>query len=236
MTTNELLDKMGTAAFGTFFTNEIRAIFTRDSEAGKYGTEAKEYNASIRALRKDLSDQKLSLLSEYEELCCKIQDYSAQYGFIAGVYCGFKQILTFDREYDGGFDKYVVEEIALEPNMQRHTENYANIEKRNEVHGKITDGESKKIQKAMVVVECYWSQVAHSASLDGFYCGYRAAGYITDRVALTETSYMQRVSKQVTMEHALGYIESYSETERRLMRENAQKENQTVSESPTTGK
>ena len=83
MTTNELLDKMGTAAFGTFFADEIRAIFTRDSEAGKYGTEAKEYNASIRALRKDLSDQKLSLLSEYEELCCKIQDYSAQYGFIA---------------------------------------------------------------------------------------------------------------------------------------------------------
>lgn len=153
MTTNELLDKMGTAAFGTFFTDEIRAIFTRDSEAGKFGTEAKEYNASIRALRKVLSEEKLSLLSEYEALCRKIQDFSAQYGFIAGVYCGFKQILTFDREYDGGFDKYVVEEIALQPNMQRHTENYANIEKRNEVHGKITDGESKKIQKAMVAVE-----------------------------------------------------------------------------------
>ena len=234
MTTNELLDKMGTAAFGTFFTDEIRAIFAKDTEAGKYGTEAKEYNASIRALRKDLSDQKLSLLSEYEALCCKIQDYSAQYGFFAGVYCGFKQILTFDREYDGGFDKYVVEEIALQPNMQRHTENYANIEKRNEVHGKITDGESKKIQKAMVPVECYWSQVAHSASLNGFYCGYRAAGYITDRVALTETNYMQRVSKQITVEHALGYIESYSETERRLTRENAQKKNQKAAEAPVT--
>lgn len=236
MTTNELLDKMGTAAFGTFFTDEIRAIFARDTDAGRYDRETTEYHTAIRTLRKVLSEEKLSLLSEYEALCSKIQDYSAQYGFIAGVYCGFKQILTFDREYDGGFDKYVIEEIALQPNMQRHIENYANIEKRNEVHEHITDGESKKVKNAMVLIECYWSQVAHSASLNGFYCGYRAAGYITDRVALTETNYMQRVSKQITVEHALGYIESYSETERRLTRENAQKKNQKAAETPATGK
>lgn len=232
MTTNELLEKMGAAAFGPFFMEEIRAIFERDSEAGKYGSETKEYNAAIRALRKMLSEEKLSLLTEYEGLCRKIQEYSAQYGFIAGVFCGFKQILTFDCEYDGGFDKYVVEDVSLNPKMQRHTENYANIKKRNEVHGRIIEGESKKVRKAMVPVECYWSQV----SLNGFYCGYRAAGAITDRVALTECNYMHRISKQVTMEHALGYIESYSETERRQEREKAQEMKQAVPEASTTGK
>lgn len=235
MNTNELLTKMGDAAFGPLYHDEICAIFARDVEAGKYGSEEKEYKAAMKRLQKLLPEDKLPLLSEYEALCVQIRHYSAKYGFIAGVYCGFKQILTFDQEYDGGFEQYVVEEVGLKPKMERHTENYANIEKRNEVHQKIIDSESKKVSNAMVPVECYWSQVAHSASLSGFYCGYRAAGAITDMVALTENNYIRRVSKQVTMEHALGYIESYSEMERRKEREQeaARKKNESDAASQT---
>lgn len=219
MNTNELLTKMGDAAFGSLYYDEICAIFARDVESGKYGSEEKEYKAAIKKLQKLLSEEKLSLLREYEALCTQIRQYSARYGFIAGMYCGFKQILTFDHEFDGGFNKYVVEDVAWMPKMRHHTQNYSNIENRNKVHQKILDGESKKVRKAMVPVECYWSQVAHSASLNGFYCGYRAAGAITDTVAMTENDYMRRVSKQITMEHTLGYIESYSEMERRRERE-----------------
>lgn len=219
MNTNELLTKMGETAFGSLYHDEICAIFSRDVEAGKYGSEEKDYKAAKKRLQKLLPEGKLPLLTEYEALCMQIRQYSARYGFIAGVYCGFKQILTFDQEYDGGFEKYVVEDVALKPKMERHTQNYANIEKRNAIHQKLLDGESKKVSKDMVPVECYWSQAAHSASLNGFYCGYRAAGAITDTVALTENNYMRRVSKQITMEHALGYIESYAETERRKDRE-----------------
>ena len=214
MNTNELLTKMGDATFGSLFQDEICAIFARDVEAGKYGSEEKEYKTAMKRLQKLLQEDKLALLGEYEALCVQIRQYSARYGFIAGMYCGFKQILTFDQEYDGGFEKYVVEEISLMPKMQRHPQNYANMEKRNAVHEKIIADAPKKVRNAMVPVECYWSQVAHSASMNGFYCGYRAAGAITDRVALTEANYIHRVSKQVTMEHALGYIESFSEKER----------------------
>lgn len=219
MNTNELLTKMGDAAFGSLFQDEICAIFARDVEAGKYGSEEKDYIAAKKRLQKLLPEDKLTLLNEYEALCVQIREYSARYGFIAGMYCGFKQILTYDQEYDGGFNKYVVEDVAWMPKMQRHTQNYANINKRNEVRERIVDGETKKVSKAMVCVECYWSQVAHSASLNGFYCGYRAAGAVTDTVAMTENNYMRRVSKEITMEHALGYIESYAEMERRLARE-----------------
>ena len=105
--------------------------------------------------------------------------------------------------------------------MERHTANYANINKRNDVYSQIVDGADKRTHNSMVSVDCYWSQVAHSASLNGFYCGYRAAGSITDRVALIEHHYMDRISKQITMEHTLGYIESYSDIERRIEREKA---------------
>lgn len=221
MTTNELLNKMQEAAFAPFYQEEINAIFNLDVSSGEYEREAQDYTNAMKHLTKKLDTDKLFLLSEYEDICQQIREFSARYGFIAGIFCGFKQIFTSDRAIDGGFNKYVVDDIALKPRMERHTENYANINKRNEVYSQIVDGADKHTHNKMVLIDCYWSQIAHSASLNGFYCGYRAAHSITDRVALMEYNYTDRISKQITMEHTLGYIESYSDKERRCERKNA---------------
>ena len=221
MTTNELLAKMEEAVFAPFYQEEIKAIFNHDVSSGKFESETQDYTNAMKHLSKKLDPDKLALLSEYESLCQQIREFSARYGFIAGIFCGFKQLFTPDRAIDGGFNKYVVEDIAWKPRMERHTANYANINKRNDVYSQIVDGADKRIHNSMVSVDCYWSQVAHSASLNGFYCGYRAAGSITDYVALMEHHYMDRISKQITMEHTLGYIESYSDIERRIEREKA---------------
>ena len=47
MNTNELLTKMGDTVFGSLYHDEICAIFAQDVEAGKYGSEEKEYKAAI---------------------------------------------------------------------------------------------------------------------------------------------------------------------------------------------
>ena len=219
MTTNELLTKMEEAAFAPFYQEEIKAIFDHDVSSGKFDAETRDYTNAMKYLSKKLDPEKLTLLSEYESICQQIREFSARYGFIAGIFCGFKQLFTPDRAIDGGFNKYVVEDIAWKPRMERHTANYANINKRNDLYSRIVDGADKRTHNGMVSVDCYWSQVAHSASLNGFYCGYRAAGSITDQVALMEHHYMDRISKQITMEHTLGYIESYSDIERRIERE-----------------
>lgn len=221
MFTKDFLKQIEAAAFGPFFHEEIRSIFQQDTADGKYGNEEKEYLAAMKVLQKKLSEEKLVLLGEYEAICQKIREFSAQHGFIAGIYCGFKQLFTEDDALDGGFDKYVVEEIAWKPRMERHAANYANIEKRNEIYGQIETNEPKAIGKKMVIVSCYWSQAAHSASLNAFYCGYRAALSIKDYIAPFEGNYMARIRKELAMEHHLGYIESYSEIERRREREQA---------------
>lgn len=70
----------------------------------------------------------------------------------------------------------------------------------------------------MTSICCYWDQAAHSASLNGFYCGYRAALGITFSVT-PFNHYLSAVSsKLLTMEHRLGYIKSYSEIENELER------------------
>lgn len=219
MFTKDFLAQIEQAAFGPFFHEEIRNIFEQDAAKGKYGSEKTEYLSAMKALRKKLADEKQTLLSEYEAVCQQIREFSAQHGFIAGMYCGFKQLFTLDSEIDGGFDKYVVQDIGWKPKMERHTANYANIEQRNQIYGQIEADEPESIGKKMVIVSCYWSQVAHSASLNAFYCGYRAALSIKDRIAPFEGDYTVRVRKELAMEHQLGYIESYSEIERRLERE-----------------
>lgn len=219
MFTNDFLKQIEEAVFAPFFHEGIRSIFQQDVAAGKYGDEEKDYLNAMTVLKKKLSEEKMSLLYEYEAICQQIREFSAQHGFIAGIYCGFKQLFTDDHAIDGGFNKYVVEEIAWMPRMERHTSNYANIEKRNEIYGQIESEEPKLIGKKMVIVSCYWSQAAHSASLNAFYCGYRAALCIKDSIAPLEGNYIARIRKVLTMEHQLGYIESYAEIERRQDRE-----------------
>lgn len=219
MFTKDFLAQIERAAFGPLFHEEIRCIFQKDIAKAKFGSEGADYLDAMKLLQKQLSAEKQMLLNDYEAVGQQIREFSAEYGFTAGIYCGFRQLFTHDCAVDGGFQKYVVEDISMKPKMEHHADNYANIEKRNVLYGQLSADESEATIERLVAVSCYWSQAAHSASLNGFYFGYRAALSIKDRIAPFEGDYMARVCKQLAMEHQLGYIESYSETERRLERE-----------------
>lgn len=218
MLTKDFLSQIRSAAFAPYFHEEICQLFQAGVEKGDFGDQQKEYERAIKQLSAHLVPDKIQALAEYESTSMLIREYAASFGFTAGIYCGFKQIFTADREEDGGFFRHVVEEIAMRPRMERHHENYANMEKRNEAYDKITKGESEQIVDLMTIVCSYWDQVAHSASLNGFYCGYRAALSITFSVT-PFNHYLSAVSsKLLTMEHRLGYIKSYSEIENELER------------------
>lgn len=219
MTTRKLIEAIATNAFGEGFQEEIRNIYRRDVANGEFAAEEKDYADAIAALMAALSSEKTSLLSEYEETCVKIREFSASYGFIAGLYCGFKQYFTPEREDDGGFGRYVSDDIALMPKMKRHFENYANIEHRNEIGTSIIDGMDEEMHEHFVSVECAWSQRAHSASINGFYAGYRAALAILDRIEPFSCCSVKMNSKVLSMEHRLGYIRSFEEIERQQERD-----------------
>lgn len=225
MITKDFLRQIQDAVYAPYFHEEMCRQFQAAVEKGEFAKEQREYDQAVKTLSKQLSELKRQYLIQYEECCKLIREYSGAYGFKAGVYSGFKQKFTLDRAYDGGFDQYVVSDIGLMPNMKRHTANYSNIEKRNELHNKIIADEPKKVSKLMVVLECYWSQAAHSASLNGFYCGYRAAMDIAFQIAPFEGNYNEMTSKVLSMEHHLGYIKSYSEIERETERAQANPKN-----------
>lgn len=213
-TTKKLLEEIGAVAFGTEYQANIRGVYQKHVDAGDFATEEREYAAAKAALPNLLSAEKLTLLDELDEVCRKIREYSASYGFTAGLFCGFKQYFTNDQEADGGFNKTVAEDIAMQPRMQRHFDNYANIERRNNLAHQLCENESKEVSEHIVSIECTWSQRAHSASINGFYCGYRAAMEVIDKVLPFDCCKVKMAGKILSMEYWLGYTKPYEERER----------------------
>lgn len=213
-TTKELLKEMGTLAFGSEYQANIREIYQKNVDAGKFCTEENDYTDAKAALPNLLSTKKLALLEEMEDACREIREYSASYAFVAGLFCGFKQYFTDDAEADGGFDQTVVKDVAMQPKMQRHFENYANIQKRNDLSQQLDDVAPKDAKEHLVSIECAWGQRAHSASINGFYCGYRAALDVIEKVQPFDCCKVKMAGKILSMEYWLGYTKTYEDRER----------------------
>lgn len=222
MLTKDFLSAIQSAVFAPYFHEEIRNQFQADVKKGTFEKEQHEYELALAQLSARLTPEKRKVLSEYENTSTLIREFSASFGFTAGIYCGFKQLFTLDREEDGGFFSHVVDEIATRPRMEYHYENYANLQKRHELYTRIIESESEQIVDLMTIICCYWDQAVHSASLNGFYCGYRAALGITFTVTPFNHSLSTVSSKLLTMEHRLGYIKSFPEIENELERKQNQ--------------
>ena len=115
-------------------------------------------------------------------------------------------------ELPEGSEDLVFQDLLMQPKMQRHHKNYANIELCNKIDREIMDTLNEQDQEYMVSVACAWQQRVYSAAMDGFYCGYRAAYNMME--SINPLVQIQHVDKILTMEYHLGYIKPYSEVER----------------------
>lgn len=110
MSTRKVLKEMLENCLGAAYQQEIRNRYQRNVEKDVYGVEEREYDAGIAELTILFSQEKKAQLAEYEKTCSSLREYAARYGFLAGIYCGFKQYFTSAHEADGGFTKYVCDE------------------------------------------------------------------------------------------------------------------------------
>ena len=207
MTTKDFLNDICQNAFGDAYQKEIRNMYSRSVSAGNYTEEETEYQEATDYLHTVFNSKEIALLDEYEHTCAEIQDFSASYGFRAGLLCGFKQFFTNDHNEDGGFSKYVSQQIAMMPNMCTYSENFQNIEHRNTLYSQLCN-KSEIVHTHMVSLDCTWSQRAYSASIYGFYCGYHAALTIIDEVMPLPFTSALNIRKTLMMEHRLGFIKT----------------------------
>lgn len=219
MFTQDFLKQIKDAIYQPYFMEGILTLHKDRVEAGEYRIEIRDYNNGLEVLIPTLSDDEKTQFAEFEELCQAIQKQYALHGFLAGVYAGFRHAFTGAREVDAGYDKYVMNEVMMLPNMKRNQELYQAVVKRNKIYKVLAEGRVKDCNSPLVCISCYWDEMACSAGSIAFYCGYRAAGSITDRFGLMETDYIARTSKLLMLEHSFGYIETVAERDRRLERQ-----------------
>lgn len=208
MSTRKILEGILENGLGAAYQEAIRKRYLRSVEEGIFETEEREYDAGIAGLEISFSPEKKAQLTEYEKTCSSLREYAAKYGFLAGIYCGFKQYFTSEGDADGGFARYVSDEIHRMPKMMRHKAYYADIECRNKLADAMETGSTGKVQYHIVSVECAWDQRSYCASIDGFYLGYHAAVAILEEIEPYSFPALKLESNILCMEHRFGYIET----------------------------
>lgn len=208
MKVKDLLAGMENRAMDSLFQEGICKLYDEKD----YGDTEPDCKAGYEHLLPLLTEEQKMSLEHMERTYIKRRSYAAIYGFKCGIFGAFRQYFCASQALDGGFQDLVCDDLLTQPGMQRHHENYANIELCNEIDRSITETLSEEDQEHIVCIVCAWQQRVYSAAMDGFYCGYRAAYEIMD--VIDPLVKVRCVDKILTMEYHLGYIQPYSEVER----------------------
>lgn len=208
MNVKDIIEGMADRAFKFSFLQGIKYLY----DSRDYGDTEPDYQKGFNHLMSLLTNKQKEDLNRMENAYTERRYFAAEYGFKCGLYGAFRQFFGCSGVRDGGFEDLVADDLLMQPKMQRHRSNYANIELCNKIDTEIMETLTEKDQEHMVAVVCAWQQRVYSAAMDGFYCGYRAAYEIMDLV--NPLVKVQCVDKILTTEYHLGYIKPYSEVER----------------------
>lgn len=204
MTSTQVIRDIFQNGLDANFLQQLRNMYQRNVAGGAFAELEEEYTTGITALKSTPSSDVAKKLNKYEHICSELWEYSSRYGFIAGLFCGFKQYFTDDQDADGGFLRTVWNEIAVTPQMMQHINYYTNIEQQNMLAREIEAAIDAAAYYHFVSVQCAWDQRSYSASIDGFYLGYRSAIAILGVVNPQSISSLKMESKLLSMEHNLA--------------------------------
>lgn len=208
MNIKDLLCGMGNRAMDSQFLKDICALYNPKD----YGDTEPDCEVGYRHLLPLLSEEQKRNLEKMEQAFASRQAYAAKYGFKCGLFGAFRQYFSASDAQDAGFQDLICDDLLTQPKMQRHQENYADIELCNQLEQSILDDLREEDREYMVSISCAWQQRVYSAAHDGFYCGFRAAyDVMDDIVPMTKIRNMDKI---LITEYLMGYIQPYSEIER----------------------
>ena len=201
MNVRDLLCGMEDRAMDSQFLKDICAIYNPKD----FGDTEPDCDMGYRHLLPLLTvDQKTSL-EKMEQAYIQRRTYAAKYGFMCGLFGAFRQFFGVSGVQDAGFQDLLCDDLLTQPKMQRHQENYADIELCNQLEQSIMDTLSEEEREHMVSITCAWQQRVYSAAHDGFYCGFQAANDI--REAIVPMARIQNMGKILATGYVMGYVQ-----------------------------
>ena len=201
MNVRDLLCGMEDRAMDSQFLKDICAIYNPKD----FGDTEPDCEVGYRHLLPLLTvDQKTSL-EKMEQAYIQRRAYAAKYGFKCGLFGAFRQYFGASVAQDAGFQDLLCDDLLTQPGMQRHQENYADIELCNQLEQAILDGLSEEDQEHVVSITCAWQQRVYSAAHSAFYCGYQAGWKITE--AIMPMAKIQNMGKILATGYVMGYVQ-----------------------------
>ena len=211
MKINDVLTQIETAALGSDFNRAVEALYWDQVRKDQFDETENEYEEGKASLISLLTDERASSFNELETRYAENMEYASRFAFKCGVFSAFRQFFTANSEIDGGFDSVLSKSLSSMPGMKHHVNYYDNTQRCLEIIQRLNEGLSESAQVALTNVEYAWENRIHNTGLLGFYLGYRAAFDLMDEVR--PLSRMECISKILTMEFALGFIQPYKEHE-----------------------
>lgn len=212
MTVQDLLVNLDSLAMGEVFQQAIEEFYVASLRRLDDNTIERDYTSARSYFDSTLSHEQITKIHQIEELNSACRSYSAKYGFKCGLYGAFKQYFTPGGDADGGFDSILCMDLLTQPRMQRHHENYARIVKVQQLIQEVDDMLDPAAASHLVSFCCAWNDRIYNASLQGFYCGYRAAYAVIENIE--PLGKIRNIDKILSTEYYLGFTHPYAEVER----------------------
>lgn len=212
MTVQDLLVNLENLAMGTVFQQAIEEFYAGSLQHLDANTIEADYISAKAHFDSVLSNEQITKIQQIEELNSACRAYSAKYGFKCGLYGAFKQYFTQHGDADGGFDSILCVDLLTQPRMQRHHKNYARIVKVQQLTQEVDNTLDPADTSHFVSICCAWNNRIYNASLQGFYCGYRAAYAVIE--CIEPLGRIQNIDKILSTEYYLGFTHPYAEVER----------------------
>ena len=154
MNVKDIIEGMADRAFKFSFLQGINDLY----DSRDYGDTEPDYQKGFNHLMSLLTDKQKEDLNRMENAYTERRYFAAEYGFKCGLYGAFRQFFGCSGVRDGGFEDLVADDLLMQPKMQRHRSNYANIELCNKIDTEIMETLTEKDQEHMVAVVCAWQQ------------------------------------------------------------------------------
>ena len=217
MSIQKLLRGMESRAMDQNFFEGIYAFYNEAECAGSLERFEEEYSRNLPLLLDQLNPQETTLFEEAVDLYEKRREYVAAFAFKRGLFGGFRQFFSAAPDKDGGFTKFILNDLMVNPKNKKYSE-YANYTSRClEIQNQIQelfpeddhdeDSHTEPVFNCCTVVFSIMDQREYSAAIDGFYCGYTAAYRCIEHI--NPIYKIENIDKILATEFYLGFIKPY---------------------------
>ena len=212
MKVQDLIELMEGKALGEEFQSAITGFYRDSGPNGMECETEKDFLAAMGRFEQILTAEQKDKVSLIEKLYSENRNYTAAFGFKCGLYGAFKQYFMDESTTDGGFAALLCDGLFAKAGMMGHPEYYDRNEQCRVLEDSLETDLEESEHEHLTSLVCAWQERIYNAAVQGFYCGYRAAYSVID--GIDPLGRIQNISKILTTEFSLGFIQPYSDVER----------------------